>query len=204
VSHGLREFVRDRNIVLLAASYFCMNCVFYMFTDWLFTYLIEERGFSLLAGGTMYALPFIVGAIFAALGGLTCDALCQRIGPRWGCRVPPMVGLLMAAVLLLAGSRVTDPYLAVCVLALCFGFIQFTDSAFWVGTAFAAGSRVSVGCGVLNTGGNLPGFLAPVIGWSIDHTGWLSTFAAGSIMAVIGAMLWLFIDVTAGRRTADG
>jgi ACS family glucarate transporter-like MFS transporter len=196
VSAGLREFLRDRNVVLIAASYFCMNCVFYMFADWLFTYLIEERGFSLLAGGAMYALPFIVGAIFAALGGLVCDALCQRIGPRWGCRVPPIVGLLMAAALLLAGARVTDPYLAVGVFALCFGFIQFTDSAFWVGTAFAAGSRVSVGCGVMNTGGNLPGFLAPLIGWMIDHAGWLPTFAVGSLMAVIGAGLWLLIDVS--------
>jgi hypothetical protein len=102
----------------------------------------------------------------------------------------------MAAALLLAGARVTDPYLAVGVFALCFGFIQFTDSAFWVGTAFAAGSRVSVGCGVMNTGGNLPGFLAPLIGWMIDHAGWLPTFAVGSLMAVIGAGLWLLIDVS--------
>ena len=83
----MRSVLLDRNVLVLAASYFCMNCTFYIFADWLFTYLVEERKFSLLAGGLLFALPFIVGSVFAVLGGLVCDALCQRIGPRWGCRI---------------------------------------------------------------------------------------------------------------------
>jgi ACS family glucarate transporter-like MFS transporter len=191
-----RRALLNRDVLLLAASYFCMNVVFYMFTDWLFTYFVEEKGFGLLASGMLYALPFLTGAVFAALGGIACDALCHRVGPRWGCRIPAMTGLLMAGVMLLAGAHAADPYVAVGLLALCFGFIQFTDSSFWSGTTFTAGSQTAAACGVLNTGGNLPGFLAPLIGWTIDHMGWLPTFAGGSAMAIVGAVLWLFIDVT--------
>ena len=48
----------NRDVLLLAASYFCMNYVFYMFAQWLFTYLVEARGFSLLESGWLYVLPF--------------------------------------------------------------------------------------------------------------------------------------------------
>ena len=61
-----------------------MNYVFYMFAQWLFTYLVEARGFSLLESGWLYVLPFATGAVLAGVGGLTCDALCKRIGATLG------------------------------------------------------------------------------------------------------------------------
>jgi len=198
-----RAVLLDRNVLLLGVSYFCLNVVFYMFTDWLFTYFVEEKGFGLLASGFLYTLPFVTGAAFAWLGGVSCDALCRRIGPRWGCRVPAIVGLLMVACLLWAGAHATNPYLAVALLSLCFGFEQFADSPYWSGTTFSAGPQTAAACGVINTGGNLPGFLAPLIGWTIDYMGWLPTFAGGSAMAVLGAVLWLFIDVTRQRTPRD-
>jgi ACS family glucarate transporter-like MFS transporter len=199
-----REVLLDRDVLLLACAYFCMNCVFYMFAQWLFTYLVEERGFSLLTSGLLYALPFVVGTVLAAAGGLFCDYLCRRIGPRWGCRLPAAGGLLIVAIMLMAGAYAADPYVAVLLLSLCFGFTQFTEGPFWSGTTFAARSHTSAATGVLNTGGNLPGFLAPFIGWLVDHAGWLPTLAAGSAMAVLGAVLWLFIDVErrGGREPA--
>jgi ACS family glucarate transporter-like MFS transporter len=187
-------------VLLLACAYFCMNCVFYMFSQWLFTYLVEERGFSLLTSGMLYAMPFIAGAILAAVGGIVCDRLCRRIGPRWGCRLPAAGGLLLVAGLLLGGAWAANAYVAVVLLSLCFGFTQFTEGPFWAGTTFAARTQTSAAAGVLNTGGNLPGFLAPLIGWMVDHAGWLPTLAAGSAMAVIGAILWLFIDVEAAPQ----
>jgi ACS family glucarate transporter-like MFS transporter len=47
-SGGWRKVLFHRDVLLLAASYFCMNYVFYIFSQWLFTYLVEERGFTLL------------------------------------------------------------------------------------------------------------------------------------------------------------
>ena len=43
-----------RDVLLIAASYFCMNYVFYMFAQWLFTYLVEER--AVLAAGKRVAV----------------------------------------------------------------------------------------------------------------------------------------------------
>jgi ACS family glucarate transporter-like MFS transporter len=185
----------QRDVLLLACSYFCMNYVFYIFSQWLFTYLVEERGFTLLESGFLYALPFVVGAILAAAGGIACDALTKRFGARIGCRVPAISGLILVAVLLLAGAYAADPLLAVVLLSLCFGFTQFTEGSFWQATTFAAGPHTASATGVLNTGGNIAGFFAPAVGILLDRFGWLPTLTSGSVFAIVGALLWLFIRV---------
>jgi ACS family glucarate transporter-like MFS transporter len=194
-----REVLVRRDVLLLAASYFCMNYVFYMFSQWLFTYMVEERGFSLLESGFLYVLPFATGAAMSAIGGLLCDRLCRRFGGRWGCRLPAMTGLVLVAVFLLAGINTVNPYVAVGLLSLCFGFSQFTDGAFSAATSYVGGPHAATAFGVVNMGGNLPGFLAPAIGLMIDQLGWLPTFASGSVFALIGAVLWLFVRVERDR-----
>jgi ACS family glucarate transporter-like MFS transporter len=113
-------------------------------------------------------------------------------------------GLLMVAWLLLAGAGAPNPYVAVALLALCFGFTQFTEGAYWSGTTFAGGRHTSAATGVLNTGGNLAGFLAPLVGLMVDRLGWWPALATGSGFALLGALLWLFVRVdepTAKRAT---
>lgn len=197
-----REVLMRRDVLLLAAAYFCMNYVFYMFAQWLFTYLVEERGFSLLESGFLYVLPFATGAAMAAAGGFTCDRLCHRFGGRWGCRLPAITGLVGVAAFLLAGVNAMNPYVAVGLLSLCFGFTQFTEGAFASGATYVGGPHASTAYGVVNTGGNAAGFLAPVIGIMLDRFGWLPTLTSGSVFALIGAALWLFIDVERRTRRA--
>jgi MFS transporter, ACS family, glucarate transporter len=182
-----------RDVLLLAASYFCMNYVFYIFSQWLFTYLVQERHFTLLESGFLYALPFIVGAVLASVGGVACEAACRRLGPRWGCRLPAVIGLVLVAVLLLAGIWVANPYVAVGLLSLCFGFTQFTEGPYWQASTYVAGAHTATATGVLNTGGNLAGFLAPLVGLMVDHLGWFPTIASGSVFALVGAALWLMV-----------
>ena len=195
-----REVLMRRDVLLLAASYFCSNTVFYLFSQWLFTYLVEERGFSLLESGFLYVLPFATGATMSALGGFLCDRLCHRFGGRWGCRVPAMTGLLLVAIFLLAGINAVNPYLAVGLLSLCFGFTQFAEGPFASAATYVGGPHASTAYGVLNTGGNLPGFLAPLIGLMIDRVGWVPTLSCGSVFALTGAVLWLLVRVEQDRR----
>ena len=189
----LRKVLLDRNVLLLAAGSFCSNYVFYIFSNWLFEYLVKQRGYTLLESGMLASLPYLSGAVLATVGGIVCDRLCKRIGPTWGCRLPGMLGLVLVAGFLLGGVHSANPYAALGLLSLCFGFQQFPEGAFWAGATFAAGPNAGTACGVLNTGGNLPGLLAPFIGFLIDRAGWTTAFASGAIFARGGAVLWLFI-----------
>jgi len=191
-----RQLLRNRETLLLALSYFCMNYVFYIFFSWLYLYLVDVRKFSVLEGGVLGALPWLIGAAAAALGGWACDHLCARIGPRWGCRLPCVVGLVLVAFFLVAGATAGNPYLAVLYLALCFGSTQLTEGAYWAGCTFVAGEHTAAASGILNTGGNLGGVVSsPLIPVLVAHFGWLPALLTGSAFALLGAILWLFIDV---------
>lgn len=195
-----RRMLVNRDMLLLAGAYFCMNYVFYIFAQWLLTYLVEARGFSLPESGWLYSLPFATGAALAAIGGLVCDALCIRIGPTWGCRLPAVSGMVLVAIFLIAGVYASNPYVAVGLLSLCFGFTQFTEGAFWSASTYIAGPNTTAATGVMNTGGNAAGFFAPVVGLMVDHLGWIATLASGSVFALVGAALWLMVRIEPGIR----
>lgn len=186
--------LKNRDILLLAISYFCMNYVFYIFFNWFFIYLLEVRGFTVLEGGAMAAAPWLVGAVGATAGGLVCDRLSKRMGPRLGCRLPGVIGLALVALLLFFGATAENPYTAVALLSLCFGCTQFTEGAYWAATISIAGRHAAAAGGILNTGGNIVGgvgaLLVPIIA---DSLGWVAALATGSVFAVIGIILWLFI-----------
>jgi ACS family glucarate transporter-like MFS transporter len=198
-----RKVLMQREVLLLTINYFCMNYVFYLFAQWLFLYLVKERGFTVLESGWLYALPFVAGVVLAVLGGLVCDWACKRLGPSWGCRLPGAAGLLMVAILLLAGVSAPSPLVAVGLLSLCFGFTQFTDSCYWQACTLVAGPHTAAATGVLNTGGSLPGLLAPLVGLMVDRFGWMPTFASGTAFALLSVVLWLTLRLTAPEGTTS-
>jgi ACS family glucarate transporter-like MFS transporter len=189
-----KHVLKNRDILLLAAGYFCMNYVFFIFFNWFFIYLVDVREFKILEGGYFAAAPWMVGAVAASVGGLWCDRLCKRIGPRWGCRIPGIVGLSLAAGLLFLGATAKNPYLAVVFLSLSFGSTQLTEGPYWTAAIFVSGKHASAATGVLNTGGNVVGgigaLLVPV---TAEAFGWVPALATGSVFAVIGVGLWFFV-----------
>ena len=186
--------LRDPDVLLLALSYFCSNYVFYFFFNWLFIYLVDNRGFKVLESGFYAAAPWVTGAFGALLGGLICDRLSGRIGLRLGCRIPAMAGLLLAGGFILAAAGAVDPRLAVVLLSLCLAAQQFTEGAFWAGTIAVSGRHSSSACGILNTGGNIVGgFGALLVPITVERFGWPAALGTASVFALVGALLWLWI-----------
>jgi len=200
-----KRVLKNRDILLLAASYFCMNYVFYIFFNWFFIYLVDVRGFAILKGGTFAAAPWMVGAVAASVGGLWCDRLCKRIGPRWGCRIPGMVGLSLVAGLLFLGATARNPYLAVLFLSFSFGFTQLTEGAFWAAAIFVSGKHASAATGVMNTGGNVVGGIgALLVPITAEAFGWVPALATGSVFALTGVGLWLFVRADRPMVSSSG
>ncbi len=184
----------DRNVLLIALSYFCSNYLYYFFFNWLYIYLKEEQHFSQLESGWFSAAPWVTGAVGATLGGIVCDVLARRKGIRWGSRWPVLVGMSLAAVFLYAAAVAADPYRVVLFLSLCLGFQQLSEGAFWAATIAVSGRHSSTGCGLLNTGGNLVGGVgALVVPLTVERFGWVPALATASVLALVSAALWFFI-----------
>jgi ACS family glucarate transporter-like MFS transporter len=189
-----KRVLKNRDILLLTASYFCMNYVFYIFFNWFFIYLVDVRKFEILEGGYFAAAPWMVGAVAASIGGLWCDRLSKRIGSRWGCRIPGIAGLSLAAGLLFLGATAKNPYLAVVLLSLSFGCTQLTEGAYWAAAISVSGKHASAATGVMNTGGNVVGGIgALLVPITAEAFGWVPALATGSVFAMFGVGLWLFV-----------
>jgi ACS family glucarate transporter-like MFS transporter len=192
------RLLRNRETLLLTAAYFSMNVVFYLFFTWFLHYLVKVRGFSVLAEGTGYlaAMPWLTGTFTAMLGGWCCDALCTRLGPRWGCSIPGAGGLFATALFLTAGLHVDDPYMAVALMSLCFASTQFTEASFWQAQTFVASTHAASATGIMNTGANFAGIIVgPLIPWLALERGWgwVGALSLGVFFALLGAFLWLLV-----------
>lgn len=189
-----KQVIKNRDILLLMTSYFCMNYVFYVFFSWFFFYLTDVKNFGEQEAGGMFVAMAVIGAIGATIGGLSCDRLTTYFGLRRGPQVLCIVSLVLCAGFLTLGAIALDPYQAVILLCLAYGFTQITEAAYWAATISVAGRNASEACGVLNTGGNIPGVLGGVlVPITAQYFGWVAAVSTGSVFALVGAVLWLFI-----------
>ena len=189
----VKEVLADKNVLFAALGYMSMNYVSFIFYSWIFIYFVNIRGFSVLEGGFLASLPFLMGAIGATLGGYLCDRLQKSYGVIWGHRIPVIVGLVPSAGFLIFGSITENPYLAVLSLSLCYGFIELTEGPFWSAIGFVSKKPQAAG-GILNTGGNLGGVLAtPLIPILANQFGWVIALNSGVFFALLGVFSFMQI-----------
>ena len=189
-----KKVLKNRDILLLTASYFCMNYVFFLFFNWLYFYLTKVKGFGEGEAIWLTSALWVIGAVGATLGGYSCDRMIARFGLRRGPQILSVTSLILCAAFLFLGAISNDPYLAVVLLCLSFGFTQITEAPYWSTMISVASRDASEAGGVLNTGGNIVGFvggmLVPI---TAKYFGWVVAVSMGSVFALIGAALWFFI-----------
>ena len=191
-----RQLLGHRETLLLASAYFTHNFVFYSFATWFFHYLVNVLGFGIIESGMLAAAPWVLGAATATVGGWVCDTLCHRLGPKLGCRIPAMSGLIGTGIFLYIGLHSSSPYIAVALLSLCYAFTQFAEGSFWSAQIHLAGPYTAPACGLMNTGGSISGIIVgPLMPFLALKVGWVAALSTGSIVAFIGAALWLLIRV---------
>ncbi len=185
----------NRNVLLITLSYISMNYVFYLLSTWSFLYLIQDRHFTVLEGGLLASLPPIGAALGAGVGGSVTDSLCRRMGITWGFRLVPLVALPTAGAMLLTATWSPHPYMAVAALTIAYGMVEVNEASYWAGTMRIAQADTMAATGVLNTGGNIGGWIGiPIVAYLSGHDTWNAAFIIGFVCAVVAAIAWLWID----------
>jgi sugar phosphate permease len=203
------DILKNRNVLLLAISYLCLNYSFYLLSNWVFLYLVQERKFSVLESGWLAMTPPLAAALGSGIGGLITGALCHRLGARWGYRLVPLISMPIAGALLLVSVDAANPYWAVAGLAFCFAAVELNEGAYW-GAAMTVGRGDTMAVsGVMNTGGNLGGIIGiPIVGYLSGEHLWRTAFVLGAVFSVVCAIAWLWIEVEqpvgAGAKHAAG
>jgi ACS family glucarate transporter-like MFS transporter len=189
-----KRALANRDILLLTISYFCVQYVFYLFFSWFFFYLVEVREFDNRQAGLFVSAQWVVGAIAGLGGGILTDLATRRLGIRRGPRDLAIISLVLCAVTLYVGAVSSNVTLVVSMLCLSFGFTQVADNPYWIAAMAVAERQAEVATGVLNTGGNVVGFvggmLVPLIALGYS---WTAAMASGAVFALVAALLWCFV-----------
>ncbi len=191
------RLVADRDVLLLCLSYIAQGYVLFIFIFWLYTYLTDVRGFTILKGGFFGALPWLAAAVGMPLGGMASDRWSRKAGHKIGRRRPAMIGLAGTALFLVIGAWVPNPFVAVGCLAMAMGLLGFAEPCWWAVTNDIGGANRGAVAGILNTAGNIGGFLSTTLLPSLNQRfGWVATLSSAGVLGIIGALLWLGIDAT--------
>jgi ACS family glucarate transporter-like MFS transporter len=191
----IMQVLANRSILLLTFSYVCMNYVFYLIGNWCFLYLVQERHFNILESGWLAMIPPLAAGLGGGIGGKLVAVLCDRFGIRWGFRLLPMLALPTSGILILVAVNLNNPYGAVIALALAYAVLELNEGAFWGATMYIARSDTMSATGVLNTGGNIGGLIGiPIVAYLSGGGHWTAAFVIGTVLALLGAVLWMGID----------
>ena len=186
VAQGLRM----PKVWAMAAVYFSFVMGLYGLNFWLPT-IIKEMGYQHpLEIGLVSAIPFGVGCVVMLAIARHADLSGER---RWHIALPAMLGGvgLFASALLAASPQGA---VAALTLGAC-GVLAAIPQTWALTTASIGGGAAASGIALINSFGNLSGFVGPyAIGWLKDSTG--STAAGVSLLAVsmfVGAAMVLRI-----------
>jgi len=172
---------RDARVWRLAIVYFTIPVALYAIGFWLPQIVKTASRRGDFAVGVLTAIPYFVAAIGMVIAGRHSDRTGER---RWHVAIAAVVG--GAAFAASAGLRSVAPSLLVLSMAML-GLASMFGPFWTLATAVVGAPGAAVGIALINSVGNIGGFVGPyVFGWIQDAT---HSFASGLIF--IGALLAL-------------
>lgn len=191
------KLLRSRTVWCLGGQYAALSYCWYFFVTWFPTYLLQARGFDLRQSKLLLGLPLFLGGIGCFVAGWITPHLGRWLGGVGRARkLLGVAGLAAAAVLLLASTRIANPYVAVAIIALVSFCNDLTMPGSWTTCMDVGGRYVGTLGGTMNMMGNLGGALSPVaIGFIVGESNrWNTVFYVAAAVYGLGAVFWLLLD----------
>lgn len=186
-------------IWVLGFIYFCIQSGVYAINFWLPS-IIKNLGFSdALVIGWISAVPYLMAGVFMLLVGRSADLRNER---RWHLVVPMLMG---ATGLIIAANFATVPLIAILGLTIATMGALTSLPMFWpLPTALLSASVAAGGLALINSIGQMAGFLSPyLVGWIKDQTG-STTLALYSLAAltIVGSLVALRVSRQSAVKVA--
>jgi MFS transporter, ACS family, tartrate transporter len=156
-SSSLKAALLSPRVWYFGFLYFTIVVGFYGITFWLPQILKNLSGSGDVTVGLISAIPYVLAAIVMVVVATSSDRTGER---RWHVAIPSFV----SAVGLILSAATRDPVLSIAALSLAAAGIWAALGPFWsLPTAFLTGSAAAGGIALINSLGNLGGFLSPML-----------------------------------------
>jgi ACS family tartrate transporter-like MFS transporter len=190
----------DPRLIALAFIYFA-NTTANLGLAFFLPQILKGLGLTDMQTGLMTSVPYIFGTLGILLFGYVSDKYKER---RWTL----FSALALTGFGLIAAGLMTGSLLAVIVMAIAAIGIYGTKAPFWpLPSLFLTGSAAAGGIALINSIGNLGGFVGPyVVGWIRDVTKSYEAglYFLGGLALVAGVLTLVMVNARFGeaRRTA--
>jgi D-galactonate transporter len=167
--HAIGKVMMSPRVLMMSLIYFSFVMGLYGVSFWLPTIIKSTGVTDAFTIGLLSAIPFAAAVVAMVFVARSADRMRER---RWHVAVPGFVGALG---LVLSVVWAHDTTLAMTGLTLATMGILTTLPLFWsLPTSFLAGTGAAAGIALINSIGNLAGFLSPYA------VGWLKQATAGN------------------------
>jgi ACS family glucarate transporter-like MFS transporter len=159
-----KEVLTSRAIVGIIIVKFTQDFLQWMFLTWVPSYLVMERGFSIIQMGIYGSLPWITGFAAQPLVGYFSDWLIKKGWSINRARKSIQVGLQILSATVMVVGFVHDPMIAVFILTVSIAAESTAAGMIWAIIAEVVPPRLvgSVG-GLINSLGAIAGILSPTL-----------------------------------------
>jgi ACS family tartrate transporter-like MFS transporter len=160
----LGEALTDSRVIALSIIWMLTTTAAYGTTFFL-PQIVKGLGFSNLMTGVASAIPYLVGMIALLIWGWSTDRSRER---RWHLIVASVIGSVGFAAAGLLGSS----FWSLAAMSLALAGIYGARPAFWpLPSMFLSGTAAAGGIALINSIGNIGGYLGPfIVGWIKDST----------------------------------
>jgi len=184
----LLQALTNPRLLGLSMIYFTIVSATYGITFFL-PLIVKSHGLSNVATGAVTAIPYAIGAIGMVLWAYSSDRRHER---RWHIVISSMV----AASGLVAAGATSNLYWAIAALSVAAIGLYAHKPCFWpLPSMFLSGTAAAGGIALINSIGNLGGFVGPyIVGWIKDST---QRYDAGlyflAACALLSGIITLFV-----------
>jgi MFS transporter, ACS family, hexuronate transporter len=179
-------------VLATAFAFFGYAYILYFFLSWFPSYLTMQQHLSLKSMSFVSAIPWLLGFIGLAGGGMVSDGLYRLTGDAVLSRKLVLVGgLLVAAVCVALAGAVASVAAAVALMTVSVFSMYLTGNTYWaIILDTIEKGRVGGVSGFVHLIANLAGIVAPAVtGYMVQATGtFTSAFVLTGLIAVSGAL----------------
>lgn len=188
--------LKDMRLAFLSSSYFFHGYVTYLFFFWFYIYLVDERHFTVAAGGLVGALPTAAAALCALAGGYTSDWIAVRWGSIRGRQLLIFGAGIVGAAALLLGAFAVMPAVAIAGFMVAVGSRGLVESSFWSIVNDIGEEKSGVVAGLMNGFGNLGGVVSTVLApMLVAQFGWPVAMSVAALAVALTGILMFGIRI---------
>jgi ACS family D-galactonate transporter-like MFS transporter len=189
------QLLMQRQLLGLCLGKFFVSTTVWFFLTWFPTYLVRERGMTMLQTGFLVVVPAIAMFVGTFSSGLCSDWLLRRgASLDLARKLPISAGAALVSLIALANLTNSIELAMIIVAVAC--FMQGLGSISWVlASDIAPAGMIGTMSGIGNFVGGISGIITPIIvGFIIRETGsfaWALVFVGG--MSLMAAVSFTFI-----------